>query len=38
MVAQDRVSAFDRQSAVDFMTTGGSAREVGASGSSLGRN
>jgi ABC-type sugar transport system ATPase subunit len=38
MVAQDRVSAFDRQSAVDFMTTGGSAREVGTSGSSLGRN
>jgi ABC-type sugar transport system ATPase subunit len=26
MVAQDKASAFDRQSAVDFMTTGGSAR------------
>ena len=28
MVAQDRVSAFDRQSVVDYMTTGGSSREV----------
>ena len=27
MVAQDRASAFDRQSVVDFMTTGGSSRE-----------
>jgi ABC-type sugar transport system ATPase subunit len=33
MVAQDAVSAFDRQSVVDFMTTGGSAREVAASSS-----
>src|SRR6476661_3205455 len=31
MVAQDAISAFDRQSVVDFMTTGGSAREVGGS-------
>jgi ABC-type sugar transport system ATPase subunit len=38
MVAQDRLSAFDRQSAVDFMTTGGSSREVVASGSNQGRN
>jgi len=28
MVAQDRVSALDRQSVVDYMTTGGSSREV----------
>jgi ABC-type sugar transport system ATPase subunit len=28
MVAQDKASAFDRQSAVDFMTTGGSSRDV----------
>ena len=33
MVAQDWLSAFDRQSVVDFMTTGGSSREVAASGS-----
>jgi ABC-type sugar transport system ATPase subunit len=34
MVAQDQISAFDRQSVVDYMTTGGSTREVlaGASG------
>ncbi|MFI5225796.1 MAG: ATP-binding cassette domain-containing protein [Candidatus Limnocylindrales bacterium] len=32
MVAQDRRSAFDRQSVVDFMTTGGSSREVQPSG------
>jgi ABC-type sugar transport system ATPase subunit len=38
MVAQDRLSAFDRQSAVDFMTTGGSSREVASSGSNQGRN
>jgi hypothetical protein len=38
MVAQDKVSAFDRQSAVDFMTTGGSTREVAASASTLGRD
>ncbi len=31
MVAQDRISAFDRQSTVDFMTTGGSSREAAAS-------
>ena len=36
MVAQDRLSAFDRQSVVDYMTTGGSSREVAASGQ--GRN
>jgi ABC-type sugar transport system ATPase subunit len=28
MVAQDRLSTFDRQSVVDFMTTGGSTRQV----------
>ena len=28
MVAQDRLASFDRQSIVDFMTTGGSSREV----------
>ena len=33
MVAQGWLSAFDRQSVVDFMTTGGSSREVAASGS-----
>jgi ABC-type sugar transport system ATPase subunit len=38
MVAQDRVSAFDRQSAVDYMTTGDSSREVASSGSTTGRN
>jgi ABC-type sugar transport system ATPase subunit len=32
MVAQDRLSAFDRQSVVDFMTTGGSSRDVTPSG------
>jgi ABC-type sugar transport system ATPase subunit len=31
MVAQAPISAFDRQSVVDFMTTGGSARDVGGS-------
>ena len=31
MVAEDRVSAFDRQSVVDYMTTGGSSRDVLAS-------
>ncbi len=36
MVAQDAASAFDRQSVVDFMTTGGSTREVAAS--TQGRN
>jgi len=34
MVAQDAISAFDRQSVVDFMTTGASSREVPGSGSS----
>ena len=38
MVAQDRVSAFDRQSSVDYMTTGDSSREVASSGSATGRN
>jgi ABC-type sugar transport system ATPase subunit len=33
MVAEDRVSAFDRQSVVDFMTTGVSTRDVPGSGS-----
>jgi len=33
MVAQDSLAAFDRQSVVDFMTTGGSSREVLAAGS-----
>ncbi len=32
MVIQDKISAFDRQSTVDFMTTGGSSREVAATG------
>ena len=38
MVAQDAISAFDRQSVVDFMTTGASSREVPGSGSSHERN
>ncbi len=38
MVAQDQLSVFDRQSVVDFMTTGGSTREVAATGSNQGRN
>jgi ABC-type sugar transport system ATPase subunit len=38
MVAQDRASEFDRQSVVDFMTTGGSSRDVVGSDSSQGRN
>ena len=38
MVAQDRVSSFDRSSVVDFMTTGGSSRDVAASGSNQGRD
>ena len=38
MVAQDRLSAFDRQSVVDYMTTGRSEREVPGSGSDQGRN
>lgn len=38
MVVQDRASAFDRQSAVDYMTTGGSSRGVSAAGSNQGRN
>jgi ABC-type sugar transport system ATPase subunit len=33
MVAQDWITAFDRQSVVDFMTTGVSTREVADSGS-----
>ena len=33
MVAQDRLAAFDRQSLVDYMTTGGSSRNVLAAGS-----
>jgi ABC-type sugar transport system ATPase subunit len=38
MVAQARLSAFDRQSVVDFMTTGGSSRQVVTSGSNQGRD
>jgi len=38
MVAQDAISAFDRQSVVDFMTTGASSRQVSGSGSSHERN
>jgi ABC-type sugar transport system ATPase subunit len=38
MVAQDAISAFDRQSVVDFMTTGVSSRDVSGSGSSHERN
>jgi ABC-type sugar transport system ATPase subunit len=38
MVAQDRASAFDRQSAVDYMTTGGSSREVAGAASSRKRD
>jgi ABC-type sugar transport system ATPase subunit len=34
MVAQDAISAFDRQSVVDFMTTGASSRDVPGSDSS----
>jgi ABC-type sugar transport system ATPase subunit len=33
MVAQDRLAAFDRQSLVDYMTTGESSRQVVAAGS-----
>jgi ABC-type sugar transport system ATPase subunit len=32
MVAQDRLTAFDRQSLVDYMTTGGSSRQVAGAG------
>ncbi len=35
MVAQDRVSTFDRQSVVDFMTTGESSRQVSGSAASV---
>ena len=38
MVAQDWLSSFDRQSVVDFMTTGGSSREVAASAASRARD
>jgi ABC-type sugar transport system, ATPase component len=38
MVAQDSISSFDRQSVVDFMTTGGSSREVLASGADRGKD
>ena len=34
MVAQDRLSAFDRQSVVDYMTTGTSSRDVRGAGTS----
>ncbi len=34
MVAQDRLSAFDRQSVVDYMTTGTSSRDVRGAGAS----
>jgi ABC-type sugar transport system ATPase subunit len=38
MVAQDWLSAFNRESVVDFMTSGGSNREVASSASTTGRN
>jgi ABC-type sugar transport system ATPase subunit len=38
MVVQEKASFFDRQSAVDYMTTGGSTREVAAAGSDKVRN
>jgi ABC-type sugar transport system ATPase subunit len=38
MATQDRLSNFDRQSVVDFMTTGGSSREVAVPGAAQGRN
>jgi ABC-type sugar transport system ATPase subunit len=38
MVAQGWLSAFNRESVVDFMTTGGSTREVAASGSNQRRD
>ncbi len=36
MAAQDQLSAFDRQSVVDYMTTGGSSREVPTTGRAAG--
>ncbi len=38
MVAQDSITAFDRQSVVDYMTTGRSGREVAAPAASHGRD
>jgi ABC-type sugar transport system ATPase subunit len=38
MVAQDWLSAFDRQSVVDFMTTGSSSREISTSSANHGEN
>ena len=38
MVAQDWLSSFDRQTVVDFMTTGGSSRNVPARGASQGND
>jgi ABC-type sugar transport system ATPase subunit len=38
MVAEDRISAFDRQSVVDFMTTGVSSRDVPGSTSDHGKD
>ena len=38
MVVQEKASFFDRQSAVDYMTTGGSTREVAAASSDKVRN
>jgi ABC-type sugar transport system ATPase subunit len=38
MVAQDAIGAFDRQSVVDYMTTGRSGREVAAPAASHGRD
>ncbi len=38
MVAQDKVSAFDRQSVVDYMTTGVSSRAVNGQSAAGGRN
>jgi ABC-type sugar transport system ATPase subunit len=37
MVAQDAIACFDRQSVVDYMTTGGSSRTNGAAASNAGR-
>jgi hypothetical protein len=37
MVVQEKASFFDRQSTVDFMTTGGSSRQVAASTSDKAR-
>jgi len=38
MAAQDRIAAFDRQTVVDFMTTGGSTRDATSAGAGQGRS